>query len=161
MRRPDGCEQDESEHHPPADAYSPLFHHRSELLFYPPIFNYNDFAVSQRTFTNFKLRISDEDLRDMEEALARNPGNKELLDWLAFAYYCNKMEDKAIECYRRLLTMEPDNASYHYYLGNAYFSKKLYSEAEKEWQKVLLLDKTGKFASRTRRKLEQISTASD
>ncbi len=160
MRRPDGCEQDESEHHPPADAYSPLFHHRSELLFYPPIFNYN-VAVSQRTFTNFKLRISEKDLRDMEEALARNPGNKELLDWLAFAYYCNKMEDKAIECYRRLLTMEPDNASYHYYLGNAYFSKKLYSEAEKEWQKVLLLDKTGKFTSRTRRKLEQISTASD
>ena len=114
-----------------------------------------------RTFTKFKMRISEEDLRKLEEHVKNNPDNIDYLDWAAFAFYSNGLFGKAIQAYRRLITYRPDNASYHYYLANSLFKNGELDPARLEWEKVIRIDTRGQFAVRSRRKLNQIEQTID
>ena len=109
-----------------------------------------------RTFTKFKMRISPEDLRKLEEHVKNNPENLDYLDWAAFAFYSNGLFEKAITAYRKLISSRPDNASYHYYLANSLFKNGEVDSARMEWKKVIRIDTRGQFAVRSRRKLKQI-----
>ena len=112
--------------------------------------------MNVRTFTNFNLKTSPEDLRKLEKHVENHPDNLDYLDWAAFAFYSNGLLDKAVAGYRRLISRRPDNASYHYYLGNCLFKKGDVDGARLEWEKVIYIDTRGRFADRCRRKLSQI-----
>jgi len=114
-----------------------------------------------RTFTKFKMRISPEDLRRLEEHVKNNPDNLDYLDWASFAFYSNGLFDKAIQGYRRLIATRPDNASYHYYLANSLFKSGDVDSARLEWEKVIHLDTRGQFAVRSKRKLNQIAQSAE
>ena len=115
--------------------------------------------MEAKTFTNFDMRISPEDLSRLEEHIAQHPDNIEYLDWAAFAFYCNGLLEKAVGAYRRLILIHPDNPSYHYYLGSALFKAGDLPSARLEWEKTIRIDVRGQFASRAQRKLDGSQTS--
>jgi tetratricopeptide (TPR) repeat protein len=68
--------------------------------------------------------------------LARDPGNPQLKDWLAFNLYAGNQLDEAIALYEELLAAKPDNSEQRYYLGNCYYKKGLWQKAVQEWRRV-------------------------
>ena len=52
-----------------------------------------------------------EGISEVEKLLEGDPNNVDLLDWLAFMYYSNNNIDKAIETYKRALSIKADNAN--------------------------------------------------
>jgi tetratricopeptide (TPR) repeat protein len=105
------------------------------------------------TFTKYKNRVSPRELLLLSTKLKENPGNLDLMDWVAFAYYSNGEMEQAIGYYQRLVAAAPGNASYHYYLGNALHKQGNLEAARNHWSKVMILDATGGFAERANRKL--------
>ena len=113
--------------------------------------------MATRTFTNFKMRISPEDVKKLEERIREHPDNLDYLDWAAFAFYSNGLFPKAIAGYKRLIAARAENPSYHYYLANSLYRNGDVESARREWNHVIKIDKRGKFALRSRRKLEQLN----
>lgn len=112
--------------------------------------------MTTRTFTNFKMRISVQDVQKLEERIREHPDNLDYLDWAAFAFYSNGLFPKAIAGYKRLIASRPDNPSYHYYLANALYRNGDISSAIREWNTVIRIDTRGQFSLRSKRKLHQL-----
>lgn len=108
------------------------------------------------TFTQYKQQVSQEELDLLQEKMKADPGNLDLLDWAAFAFYSHGHVDTAIDLYSKLLDAYPDNASYHYYLANTLYKKGDQPGAEEHWNRVLNLDSEGGFSERARRKLTNL-----
>jgi len=108
------------------------------------------------SFTKYAKTATLEEIKRLEKLLVDSPQNRELLDWLAFAYYSHSVLDKAIEYYRRLVEMCPDNAGYHYYLGNSLYKANEDGAARVEWEKVLALDRNGQFTKSVKEKIAAI-----
>ncbi len=108
------------------------------------------------TFTQYRQNVSNEELKLLTDRLAADPGNYDLMDWAAFAYYSHGQTEAAIETYQKLLAKFPENASYHYYLGNTLYRKGEVEAAKAHWNRVLGLDDTGGFADRAKRKLSNL-----
>lgn len=105
------------------------------------------------TFTRYKHKISTEELKLLASKLEEHPENLDLMDWAAFAFYSHGDLERAIGYYERLVVAKPENASYHYYLGNALHKQGEFEAARNHWSKVMILDTSGAFAERARRKL--------
>lgn len=105
------------------------------------------------SFTKYAQTASLDEIERLEALLEDAPENRELLDWLAFAYYSHQMLEKAIETYRRLVEGWPENAGYHYYLGNSLYQVGRVGDARIEWEKVLALDAAGQFRKSVREKI--------
>jgi len=113
-------------------------------------------VLTARTFTNFKMRISAEDVKKLEERVRAHPDNLDYLDWAAFAFYSNGLFAKAIAGYKRLIASRTDNPSYHYYLANSLYRNGDINSAKREWNTVIKIDKRGQFTKRSKRKLHQL-----
>lgn len=107
-------------------------------------------------FTKYAQTASLDEIERLEALLEAAPENREILDWLAFAYYSHQMLDKAIHTYRRLIQMVPDNAGYHYYLGNSLYQTGNGLAARVEWEKVVALDEAGQFQRSVREKIAAV-----
>ena len=99
-----------------------------------------------------------EGISEVEKLLEGNPNNVDLLDWLAFMYYSNNNIDKAIETYKRALSIKSDNENQHYYLANSYFKKNMMSEAKKEWSEVIRLNPSSKIAKNAQERIEYLKS---
>jgi tetratricopeptide (TPR) repeat protein len=95
---------------------------------------------------------------ELEEKLSRDPGNVQLLDWLAFMYYSNNDIEKARDAYQRLIDLDGENQSAYYYLGNTHFKLDHVSEAFGCWEELLFLFPKGRFARKTRRRLKEVKS---
>ena len=65
------------------------------------------------SFTKYAQAATLEEIAHLETMMKASPQNRELLDWLAFAYYSHEVLDKASDYYGRLVVMCPENAGYH------------------------------------------------
>ncbi len=108
------------------------------------------------TFTRYKHKISTDELSLLARKLEENPENFDLMDWAAFAYYSHGDMEKAISYYERLVRRFPENASYHYYLGNSHHKQGATETAANHWRRVSQLDTTGNFSERALRKLQNL-----
>ncbi|RCK81339.1 MAG: TPR domain protein, putative component of TonB system [Candidatus Ozemobacter sibiricus] len=97
-----------------------------------------------------------EGIAEVEKLLVSDPNNVDLLDWLAFMYYSNNEIDKAIETYKKALSIKPTNENQHYYLGNSYFKKGMFEEAKKEWSEVIRLKPNSKIAKNAQERIDYI-----
>jgi tetratricopeptide (TPR) repeat protein len=97
---------------------------------------------------------SGDGIQEVEKLLEGDPGNVDLLDWLAFMYYSNNEIDKAIDTYKRALEIRPDNENQHYYLGNSYYKKNMMDEAKKSWSEVIRLKPSSKIAKNAQERIE-------
>ena len=110
--------------------------------------------MSNKPFTNYASRTSQEEIEKLEALLAENPEDIHILDWVAFTHYSNQNYDRAIELYERLLDKEPSTASFHYFIANAYYKKGNHDSARNEWEKAIELDVKGKFSKKARERLK-------
>ncbi len=101
---------------------------------------------------------SGDGIPEVEQLLKGDPNNVDLLDWLAFMYYSNDNIDKAIETYKRALSIKSDNENQHYYLANSYFKKGMMAEARKEWSEVIRLNPTSKIAKNAQERIDYLSS---
>lgn len=99
-----------------------------------------------------------EGIAEVEKLLVSDPNNVDLLDWLAFMYYSNNETDKAIETYKRALSIKPTNENQHYYLANSYFKKGMQAEAQKEWSEVIRLKPGSKIAKNAQERIDFVAT---
>ena len=100
-----------------------------------------------------------EGIAEVEKLLVSDPNNVDLLDWLAFMYYSNNDVEKAVETYKRALAIKPSNEHQHYYLGNSFFKKGLFAEAQKEWSEVIRLKPNSKIAKNAQERIDFIATS--
>jgi TolB-like protein/DNA-binding winged helix-turn-helix (wHTH) protein/Tfp pilus assembly protein PilF len=74
-----------------------------------------------------------------EELDSRNPsGLRPAI--LPYIYFLARKYDTAIEGYLRALEKNPNNAQFHFFLGEAYVTKGMYQEGVAEMQKAVALD---------------------
>lgn len=99
-----------------------------------------------------------EGISEVEKLLEGDPNNVDLLDWLAFMYYSNNNIDRAIDTYKRALSIKSDNENQHYYLANSYFKKNMMSEAKKEWSEVIRLNPTSKIAKNAQERIDYLTS---
>ncbi|MBI4861497.1 MAG: tetratricopeptide repeat protein [Candidatus Riflebacteria bacterium] len=98
---------------------------------------------------------SGEGINEIRQALAKDPNNEKLLDWLAFALYSNNELDEAITLYARLSEKYQNNITYHYYLGNCYAKKGAVQKAIVEWKKVVQIDPYSKMGRKAQARVDQ------
>lgn len=101
---------------------------------------------------------SGDGIPEVEKLLEGDPNNVDLLDWLAFMYYSNDNIDKAIETYKKALSIKYDNENQHYYLANSYYKKGMMSEARKEWSEVIRLNPSSKIAKNAQERIDFINS---
>ncbi|MDD3147476.1 MAG: tetratricopeptide repeat protein [Candidatus Riflebacteria bacterium] len=99
-----------------------------------------------------------EGINEVEKLLEGDPNNVDLLDWLAFMYYSNNNIDKAIETYKRALSIKPDNENQHYYLANSYFKKQMMAEAKKAWSEVIRIKPNSKIAKNAQERIDFLAS---
>ncbi len=100
-----------------------------------------------------------EGIAEVEKLLVSDPNNVDLLDWLAFMYYSNNEIDKAIDTYKKALSIKPTNENQHYYLGNSYFKKGQFEDAKREWNEVIRLKPNSKIAKNAQERIDYIASA--
>ena len=101
---------------------------------------------------------SGEGIPEVEKLLEGDPNNVDLLDWLAFMYYSIDNIDKAIETYKRALSIKSDNENQHYYLANSYYKKGMMSDAKKEWSEVIRLNPSSKIAKNAQERIDYLTS---
>ncbi len=118
----------------------------------------NDMKAEEEELLTKYTAGTGEGINEVEKLLEGDPNNVDLLDWLAFMYYSNNNIDKAIETYRRALSIKPDNENQHYYLANSYFKKSMTAEAKKEWNEVIRLKPNSKIAKNAQERIDYLSS---
>ena len=92
-----------------------------------------------------------EELERVERAVLARGETLENLDWLAFMFYSAGQVEKARDYYARLCARAPENASYHYFLGEVLWQAQDRSGAREHWERVMQLDRAEYAAAAARR----------
>jgi len=66
--------------------------------------------------------------------------SKSVGPFVAYIYFFKRQYDTAIESYLKAVEKSPNNAQFHFYLGEAYVAKGMYKEGIGELQKAVALD---------------------
>ncbi|MBI4864376.1 MAG: tetratricopeptide repeat protein [Candidatus Riflebacteria bacterium] len=98
-------------------------------------------------------------LDQLENALQADPENVELLEMLAYIYYCSKDLDKSIASYLRAVKANPSNEVNHYYLANAYYLGKDPNKAIAHWGKVIEVNPQSRYGPRARERIDKVKQA--
>ncbi|MBI4870071.1 MAG: tetratricopeptide repeat protein [Candidatus Riflebacteria bacterium] len=110
-----------------------------------------------KEFTRYLKKVTDEDITRLEELARENPTDLDILDWLAFALYSSGRYERAVQVYEQCISLEPDMASFHYFLGSSCYQMGAMDRAEAEWRRVMEMDHDGKFRSRASEKLKLLT----
>ncbi len=96
---------------------------------------------------------------EIERMLEKDPTNLQLLDWLAFMYYSNNETLKAIETYSRIIAIDGENPSQHYYLANSFYKANRVEDALAHWRRVLQIKPDGKLAKKAQDRIRKVEAA--
>ena len=81
-----------------------------------------------------------EAVRELNRAVALNPGNFEAYYYLGSAYAELERFDQAITAYERVLALQPDDLDTHYDLSRIYLHRRQYDAARRHARAVERLD---------------------
>ncbi len=96
-------------------------------------------------------------IAELQAMVARDPGNLELKDMLAFSLYSSEKIDEAVAIYKDLLNHRHRVDNQRLYLGNCYYKKKLFHLAVMEWEHVAKMeDADPELRSRARQRVDQV-----
>ena len=95
--------------------------------------------------------LDEDELLRMAEA---NPDNINILDCLAFKFYTSEQLDRALEFYKKIVTLDDQNESAHFYIGNIFYRKKQIMAAIFEWKKVIGLGTDPKLADKAQERID-------
>ena len=82
-----------------------------------------------------------EELDRAEAAVLARGDSIENLDWLAFMFWTHRRIEKARGYYTRLVERVPDNASYHFFLGEVCWAGGDRARAREHWERTVALDR--------------------
>ncbi|MBI3893081.1 MAG: tetratricopeptide repeat protein [Candidatus Wallbacteria bacterium] len=97
---------------------------------------------------------SQQTILEIQDMLDKNPNNESLLDWLAFMMYTNEHFADSIHLYKRLLELNPDNATAHYYSANCYFKMGETEKAIQAWRRTMILNPQGKIGRKAAARID-------
>ena len=86
-----------------------------------------------------ELGRSDEAAHHFERALQLDPRNAEVLDYLALVRFRQERYETALDLYRRLVEVSPDNAQAHANMGAALYYLGRFDEAARSFEHALAL----------------------
>ena len=95
-------------------------------------------------------------IAEIEKILKTDPSNRQVREWLAFAYYRNNHYESAVNTYLELIKGDPTDADSHYYLANAYYKLGNRTSAVQNWEKVIQLVPTSPKAKRARDRIAKV-----
>lgn len=107
--------------------------------------------------TNYAKASDDSELIKMEELLARDPESIPLLEWIAFMYYTSDSTIRAIELYTKLVSLDNENETHHYYLANLHQKNFNLQKAVFHWKEVLRINPASKFSEKSQRLIAENS----
>ncbi|TBR21277.1 MAG: tetratricopeptide repeat protein, partial [Candidatus Nitrosotenuis sp.] len=88
----------------------------------------------------FRRQNYDKAIALFEKAVAVNPSDPRLYNWLGMSHRRLKQGAKALEDYKKALIMDPDDFNLHYNLGRVHFMLKDYDNARKSYNEALRLN---------------------
>lgn len=109
--------------------------------------------MEKALFTAYSGGASAADLEKLEEMHRADPDDRDLLDWLAFSHYSARSNARARELYRLLIAQCPQEASYHYYLGNLCYRLGDLPAAKAAWTACLACPDGRQFEARVKPRL--------
>lgn len=87
----------------------------------------------------FRQQNYDKAIALFEKAVAINPSDPRLYNWLGMCHRRLKQGAKALEHYKKALIMDPDDFNLHYNLGRVHYLLKDYANARKSYEEALRL----------------------
>ncbi|MBI4872951.1 MAG: tetratricopeptide repeat protein [Candidatus Riflebacteria bacterium] len=97
---------------------------------------------------------SQKTIEEIQRHLEIDPKNASLLDWLAFMLYTNERFSEAIALYQRLLELNPDNPTAHYYTANCFYRMGDVERAVQSWRRTMILCPTGKMGRKASARID-------
>ena len=94
---------------------------------------------------------------EISKLLRADPGNRQLKEWLAFAYYRNNELKEAVKTYLELIEDDPADVNSHYYLANSYFKLGYNSAAAKGWEKVQAIAPDSPLAKKAQKRALKVA----
>ena len=94
---------------------------------------------------------------EISKLLRADPGNRQLKEWLAFAYYRNNELKDAVKTYLELIEDCPSDVNSHYYLANSYFKLGYNSAAAKGWEKVQAIAPDSPLAKKAKKRALKVA----
>lgn len=115
----------------------------------------NEVHYGNRAVLDARDEFMDEEaIHEAEAALADDPENAKLLDWLAFMYYTHDQLDRATEAYKKLISRQPDSPDLFFFLANCFYKVNLLPEAIYCWDRSLGLGPSERVQERAQASLE-------
>jgi cytochrome c-type biogenesis protein CcmH/NrfG len=96
------------------------------------------------------------EIQQLEELLEQNPGNHDVMEWLAFKVYSVGHYDRAVKLYRELIDKGHRLGVQYFYLGNAYYKMNRSKQAVEAWRQTLSLIPTDPKAQKARARIEKV-----
>ena len=94
---------------------------------------------------------------EISKLLRSDPANRQLKEWLAFAYYRNNELKEAVKTYLELIEDDPADINSHYYLANSYFKLGYNAAAAKGWEKVQALAPNSPLAKKAQKRALKVA----
>jgi len=111
-------------------------------------------AHDPATLTSYSMGSST-GIDEIARLLKADPANRQLKEWLAFAYYRNEALKDAVKVYLELVEEDPGDVNSHYYLANAYYKLGFGGAAAKEWERVITLAPQSPLADKARKRVQK------
>ena len=89
---------------------------------------------------DFRPKVAAEDVKGYEAEIEKHPGDAALHDDVALLYLELGKSDKAIEHFKRALSLKPESAAAHYNLGTALTVARRLDEAATAYRDALRID---------------------
>lgn len=96
------------------------------------------------------------EIQQLEELLAQNPENLDVLEWLAFKLYSVGHYDRAVRFYKQLIEKGHRRGVQYFYLGNTYYKLNRPAQAVEAWQQTVALIPTDPKAQKARARIEKV-----
>ncbi len=94
---------------------------------------------------------------EITKLLKSDPANRQLKEWLAFAYYRNNELKDAVKTYLELIETDPSDINSHYYLANSYYKLGYNAAAAKGWEKVQALAPDSPLAKKAKKRALKVA----
>jgi tetratricopeptide (TPR) repeat protein len=98
----------------------------------------------------------EEEIRQLDGLLEKDPENLAIREWLAFKLYSIGRYDRAAFLYRELIDRDHRAGVQYFYLGNTYFKMRRIDSAREAWLKTIQLIPADAKAQKARARIERL-----
>ncbi len=99
----------------------------------------------------------EEEIRQLDDLLEKNPDHLDVTEWLAFKLYSTGRYERAVQLYKRLIAKGHRPGVQYFYLGNTYFKMHDERRAAQSWGQTIALIPNDAKAQKAQARLERLN----